>query len=116
MKIIALLSDDAILVEIGQRLARRRLDNDLTQAGLAKEAGISKRTLERIEAGESTQTLTMVRLLRVLSLMDELDQLVPETGLRPLTLLRNRGKEKKRASSRQKEHDKESDWSWGDDA
>ncbi len=44
-------SDEAVLREIGARMARRRLDFQLTQADLAEQAGVSKRTVERIEAG-----------------------------------------------------------------
>jgi uncharacterized protein YyaL (SSP411 family) len=40
-------SDDLILREVGERLARTRLERNLTQAQLAERAGISKRTLER---------------------------------------------------------------------
>ena len=55
MKISTLLADEAILTEMGARIARRRLDLQLTQAELAEQAGVAKRTLERIEAGASAQ-------------------------------------------------------------
>ena len=48
MRITTELSDMAVLQEIGQRAERRRIDAGLTQAQLAEEAGISKRTLERL--------------------------------------------------------------------
>ena len=51
MRISDQLTDKAVLTELGQRLERRRIDAALTQAQLAQEAGISKRTLERIESG-----------------------------------------------------------------
>ncbi len=47
MKIQSSLPDVAILHEIGGRLARRRIDAELTQAQLAEAAGVSKRTVER---------------------------------------------------------------------
>jgi len=53
MKISKTLADDAILAEIGERVTRRRLDLQLTQADVAEQAGVAKRTLERIEAGAS---------------------------------------------------------------
>ena len=52
------LADASVLTELGDRLARLRLQPTLTQAQLAREAGVSKRTLIRLEHGESTQ-LTM---------------------------------------------------------
>lgn len=75
----SLLSDEAILQEVGCRLLRRRLDLEQTQEELAKEAGVSKRTVERLEAGESTQMTSFLRILRALDLLTGLDQalLVP---------------------------------------
>ena len=38
MKISDTLTDDAVLSEIGERIARRRLDLQLTQAAVAEQA------------------------------------------------------------------------------
>ena len=51
MKIEGLLTDEAILAELGKRFAQRRLELQLTQEMLAEQAGVSKRTVERVEAG-----------------------------------------------------------------
>jgi len=51
MKITKQATDEAILGELGGRLAKIRLDRNLTQAQLATQAGVSKRTVERLEAG-----------------------------------------------------------------
>jgi transcriptional regulator with XRE-family HTH domain len=51
MPIQPLRSDVALLQELGQRIARLRLERNLTQPQLAEQAGISKRTLERLESG-----------------------------------------------------------------
>ena len=55
MKISKEIGDKAIVRELGERLARTRLERNLTQAELAEQAGIAKRTLERIEAGGAAQ-------------------------------------------------------------
>jgi transcriptional regulator with XRE-family HTH domain len=96
MKITAELTDKAVLREIGERLERRRIDAGLTQAELAEEAGISKRTVERIEAGYSTDFVMLLRLLRVLKLLEPLDQWVPDMPQSPLLLLKGRGRVRKR--------------------
>ncbi len=114
MKIEKQMSDETILVELGQRLARRRIDMGLTQAQAAGEAGVGKRTVERIEGGRDTQVATLIRLLRALDLADELNALVPEPRLRPMDLLKLKGKERKRASSRRSDR-AEGDWQWGDE-
>ncbi|NHQ59675.1 helix-turn-helix domain-containing protein [Chlorobium sp. BLA1] len=115
MKIEGLLSDEAILGELGKRLAQRRLELQLTQEMLAEQAGVSKRTVERVEAGATAQMSTMIRILRVLGLLDRMEALVPESGARPMDLLRLKGKARKRASGRRKPTD-EKPWTWGDEA
>ncbi len=115
MKIEGLLSDEAILAELGSRLAQRRLELQLTQEMLAEKAGVSKRTVERLEAGATTQLSTVIRILRVLELLDRLESLVPEAGPRPMDLLRLKGKARKRAGGRKKPPD-EAPWTWGDEA
>jgi transcriptional regulator with XRE-family HTH domain len=112
VKITPLLTDKAVLTELGQRLMRERLAHGLTQAELAFEAGLAKRSIERLEAGESTQLLSVIRVLRVLGRLGSLDQLLPETGPSPLDLLALRGKERQRASKKQRAVPKP--WTWGD--
>lgn len=103
MKISTELTDAAVLHEIGDRLERRRIDAGLTQAQLAEQAGISKRTLERIEAGRSTDFVMLLRVLRVLKLLETLDQSVPDLPQSPLVLLKGRGRTRKRVGhSRQR--------------
>lgn len=98
MKVNDTLSDHIILQELGSRLARLRLNRNLTQAALAKEAGISLRTLNRIECGEPSQTANLIRVLRALGQLQNLDILVPEPVVSPLQQLRLQGKTRKRAS------------------
>ncbi|HEC19867.1 MAG TPA: helix-turn-helix domain-containing protein [Gammaproteobacteria bacterium] len=117
MNISDLLSDEAILAEIGVRMARRRLDMGLTQAELAEQAGVAKRTVERIEAGSSAQLSSLIRLFRVLELLPRLDLLLPEPAPSPMELLRHKGKQRKRAPGRRKAGGMAEDkpWTWGDD-
>jgi transcriptional regulator with XRE-family HTH domain len=110
------MTDDAVLEELGRRLERRRLDLQLTQAKLAEQAGVSKRTVERMEAGAAAQTLSLIRILRVLELLQGLDRLIPEAGPRPMDLLKLKGKERKRASSSRAADKPGEVWSWGDDS
>jgi len=109
------LSDDAILAGLGHRLARHRLERSLTQADLAEQAGVSKRTVERIEAGESVQLGILIRILRGLDLLAALDQAIPEPATNPLDLLKLKGKQRQRASSSRQPVDTDEPWTWGDD-
>ncbi len=113
MKIEKQMTPETVLEELGRRIARRRLDLGITQADAAEQAGLGKRTVERIEAGRDIQMSTLIRLLRVLELIDGVDRLVPETGLRPMELLRLKGKDRRRASSKRAVKSDEK-WHWGD--
>jgi len=114
MKITSFLTDDVVLEALGQRLAAVRIARQMTQAKLAEEAGLSKRTVERMEAGDSSQLSSLIRVLRVLGLLEGLDQLVPEARPRPLDLLKLRGRQRQRASSRSAVNESSEEWSWGE--
>ncbi len=116
MNISRALTDEAILTELGRRIQRCRIDLELTQADLAEQAGLSKRTVERLEDGGSAQMSSIVRVLRALDLLRGLEALVPETGPRPTEMLRRKGKLRKRASSKRRADRTVRDWSWGDES
>jgi transcriptional regulator with XRE-family HTH domain len=116
VEITELMTDEAVLTELGERISHARLDLQLTQANLAEQAGVAKRTLERIEAGASAQSSSLIRVLRVLDRLPNLDRLVPETGPGPMDLLKRRGKVRKRASSTRQSKSADLPWTWDDDA
>lgn len=114
------LTDTALLESLGRRIAETRLTRDLTQAELAKEAGVSKRTLIRLEGGESTQLTNLIRVLRALGLTGNLDALVPPPAPSPLKQLQSEEKQRKRASGRSgatgsTPSEGDEAWTWGDD-
>lgn len=114
-------SDQVILAELGERVARTRLERNMGQRGLAREAGVSKVTVERLEAGEPVKMISLVRILRALDLIDRLDQLVPEPLPSPLERLKTSGRQRQRASGRRGSGAEKQEggppaggWSWGD--
>jgi transcriptional regulator with XRE-family HTH domain len=129
MKISNSLNDETIQTELGKRLEQLRLEKDFTQGSLAERAGIGKRTIERLESGESVQLTSLIRVLRVLELLDGIEQILPEPSIRPMDLLRLQGKKRRRAyaprSSVTKENASSRDivaetsqtdiWRWGDE-
>jgi len=112
MKITGLLTDDAVLAELGARIAGRRIELQLTQAAVAEQAGIAKRTLERMEAGQTSQLTTLLRVLRVLDAASGLDGLMPESAPRPMDLLKRKGKVRQRASGRRAAMATGKPWRW----
>ncbi len=115
MKIHQDSSDDATLEELGSRIARYRLNSNLTQEALAKEAGVSKRTVHRLEHGHSTQASNLIRILRALRLLENLEALIPEPAISPIQQVKMHGKKRKRASSSSDEPEHKTPWSWADE-
>jgi len=110
--------DAAILQELGARIERVRLQRNLTQAALAARAGVSKRTIERLESGETATRLAgFLRVCHVLGLLQQLDQLVPAPAPSPMELLKLRGRERKRATGAHGDEQPDAPpapWRWGE--
>lgn len=119
MRISAHNADSAVLEELGERLRRTRLERNLSQADLAKEAGIGRVTLQRIEDGHSASSISLIRLLRALDLLEALDRLVPEPTPSPIDELRRRGRRRERAGPRRDRQptgpSPPRSWRWGDE-
>ncbi len=116
MRIEGQNTDSAILGELGTRLARVRLERNATQEDIANAAGVSKRTIERLEAGRSVQLSNLVRVLRALDLSSNLDQLIPRMGPSPIEQLSFQEKERRRASTRRKPTSASGSWTWAEDS
>lgn len=116
MRIDDQVSVSAISGELGDRIAAARLSLNLTQAALAEEAGVSKRTVERLESGDGGTRLTgFLRVCRVLGLMDRVNLLLPEPTISPIAQLKLDRQQRKRASgSRLKMKEKPGTWTWGE--
>ncbi|MGQ0698944.1 MAG: helix-turn-helix domain-containing protein [Panacagrimonas sp.] len=115
MKFDKIVSDSAVLHELGARLAAQRLTLNLTQAQLAEQAGVSKRTVERLESGAvATQLSAFLRVCRVLGLQERLEQLVPEPAPSPIAQLKLKGRTRQRASRPLELREKAPKrWVWG---
>ena len=114
MKLTRHTGDKAILTELGTRCANARLERNLTQAQLAQDAGVSKRTVERLEAGESVQFASFLRVCRALGLLDRLELMFPETPPSPIAQLKLGGKTPQRARPKASARTAPKEWSWGD--
>jgi transcriptional regulator with XRE-family HTH domain len=117
MKIENQLTDQAVLEELGRRLTQARLDRNQTQEDFAKAAGLSKRTIERMEAGHSVQMSNLIRAMRALHLTQNIDALLPAAeGPSPLEQLKHKGRERKRASVSKSAPatSGKSEWTWAE--
>ena len=117
MKIIAQLTDESILKELGGRLTGARLGRNLTQAALAEQAGVSKRTVERLESGEvATQLSGFLRVCRALGLLERFENLVSEAAASPMEQLKMQGRKRQRAAGRKAASGEPKKWTWGESA
>jgi transcriptional regulator with XRE-family HTH domain len=117
MKIAAQLTDESVLKELGGRLAGARLGRNLTQAELAEQAGVSKRTVERLESGAvATQLSGFLRVCRVLGLVERFESLVPEVAASPMEQLKRQGGKRQRATGKKAVAIKPGKWTWGDES
>ena len=119
MKISAELTDAAVLQELGRRFERARLESGRTQAQAAEQAGIGKRTLERLEAGKAVDSVTLIRVLRMLELSPNLERLLPDLPQSPVALLKSKGRQRARVRPPKKATNdpatKEAGpWKWGE--
>ena len=114
MKIAPTMPEAAMLSELGERSRQHRVGMNLTQAELAKNAGVSQRTVERFEAGSSVQLDKLLRLLRALQLSTNLDQLIPEASIRPIQLAGSKVEARHRSYKRRKAPSAKEGWVWGD--
>jgi transcriptional regulator with XRE-family HTH domain len=119
MKIDSQLTDDAVLAELGARLAQTRLERNLTQEELGDEAGVGRPAVQRIEAGEPVRVVTLIRVLRALDLLDTLERLVPEPLPSPIERLKRQGRKRRRASGTRSQAtpaEERAPWRWGDES
>lgn len=114
MKITQNSTDSETMQELGKRLQRYRIDSGLSQIELSDMTGISSKTIANLEDGKQTNTLTLIRILRALGLLDNLELLAPPQDNRPIDFLRYNKKAPQRAS-RNRNVEPERTWKWGDE-
>ncbi len=82
-----LLPEPRILEAIGERVRALRLARGMSQAALAKHAGISLPTMQRLEAGQGQpKAESLIRVLRSLRKLDELEALFAPPPASPMAL------------------------------
>ena len=113
MKINSENNNSAVLSELGTRIKRNRIDMQLSQQDFAAKAGISTRTLSAAENGEDIRLSSLLRILRTLGCLENIDLLIPELAFDPESY-RTLGRERRRVS-RTVETKDTSEWKWGDE-
>lgn len=107
------LSPRGLKNEVGSRLARIRLSRNITQMDLAEDAGISLRTLGRLEQGQSSNLDSFLRVIATLGFADELLDTIPSHELSPIERMDTHKKIRKRARPDKSKPD-DKPWSWNE--
>ncbi len=106
-------TSDQIEAAICKRLESIRLSRNITQVQLAEEAGVSPRTIGRLEKGQGVSVDTFIRVLTALGIQQNLEALLPDPAVRPIERIDIGGGERKRARPGQASGER-GIWSWGD--
>jgi len=110
----SIATSDQIEAALCKRLNNIRLTRNITQAKLADEAGVSLRTIGRLEKGLGVSFDTFIRVLIALRIQHNLEALLPDPTVRPIERVNIGGTERKRARPGQAS-DESAPWSWGDE-
>ncbi|NNJ98412.1 MAG: helix-turn-helix transcriptional regulator [Gammaproteobacteria bacterium] len=105
-------SSEVIAAELCKRLEEIRLSKNISQAEVAKQAGVSRSTMTRIANGQSISLDSFIRVIKALGLADHLVSLLPDPAVRPVEIVRQEGQHRRRASGKRRTTEP---WSWGDE-
>ncbi len=98
-----------------KRLESIRLMKNISQTKLAEEAGVSRRTISRMENGKGVSLDTFIRVMQALGLTSQLSALIPSAEIRPIDRVNRKGPRKNASSPRKKKAQiSETKWQWGD--
>ena len=97
--------------DLGRKIKLYRISLEMSQQDLADKTGISKRSISRIEQGESVQISSLFTILIALDLGDNIELLVPDQAKRPSYYLENTKNTQKRVRKKTEKRD----FKWGDE-
>jgi len=106
-------TSDQIEAALCKRLESIRLSRNITQAQLAEEAGVSPRTIGRLEKGQGVSVDTFIRIMIALGIQQSLEALLPDPTVRPIERVGIGAGERKRARPTRSGNERPT-WSWGD--
>lgn len=102
---------EEVMKELGGRIKLYRIMKEMSQQDLTDKSGISKKSISRLEQGESISMDSFIRVLLALDLGENIEFLVPDQTKRPSFYLESSKDLPKRV--RKKKVKKE--FKWGDE-
>ena len=99
------MSDPAIIRLLGDRLKALRIRKEMTQAELAYQAGATSLTVANLEKGKSVTVANLIRIMRALDMLENLEEAFPAQRISPILLKKLQGRQVKRVRKSSKEED-----------
>jgi len=96
----------AMAEKLGERLKQARLNQNRTQAEMAKLAGVTRKMVINAEKGKVPLEI-FISLLSALNLTGQLDHFLPKQDISPIQLAQLEGKKRQRATGQKASIDKE---------
>lgn len=107
------MTDAAIVEQIGHYIKQTRLGLNKTQKQLAKDSGLNKWTISKIENKESVNLTSLIQILRALDTLYVFDNFKVADEISPLAYAKLIKEKRLRASSKtQKTSNKKDDIGW----
>lgn len=97
--------------ELGQKIKTYRIMSGMSQQDLEELSGVSKRSISRLEQGESVQVDNLFKILVSLGLGDNIELLVPDQTKRPSYYL----EKSESIPQRVRKKTVKNDFKWGDE-
>lgn len=98
--------------DLGRKIKDYRIMSDMSQQDLEDKTGVSKRSISRLEQGESVQLDNLFKILLALGLGEHIDLLVPDQTKRPSYYLERPENKAKRVRRKKIQNN----FKWGDEA
>ena len=107
------LTSHAVIREMGAAVKDYRINRSLTQQDLADASGVSLRSISRFEQGNDIQLGSLIKILKALGLLDNINLLIPDVTKVPSYYLKKQSP--KRFRKRKTEDEPVRTFRWGDE-
>ena len=97
--------------ELGKKIKIYRIMKEMSQQDLEDKTGVSKRSISRLEQGETVQVDNLFKILLALDLGDNIELLVPDQTKRPSFYLEKKDNKPKRVRKKTVKNG----FKWGDE-
>lgn len=97
--------------ELGKKIKTYRIMKEMSQQDLEDKTGVSKRSISRLEQGESVQVDNLFKILLALDLGENIEMLVPDQTKRPSYYLEKTDNRPRRVRKKTVK----SEFKWGDE-